>query len=92
MPGDKSPSTELLADKSTLISDTIVTVTPTGLLKSYGALGHVLLIIVATDEQGLRQRLSIVVEVKTIHYMNLKVVANWRISSDNILKTLPLGM
>ncbi|XP_023018857.2 nucleoporin 210 [Leptinotarsa decemlineata] len=90
LPGDKAPSTELLADKS-ITSDIIVTVTPTGLLQSYGVLGHALLMATTTDEQGLKQYLSIVVEVKPIQYMNLKVIANWRIHSDSPLRTLPLG-
>lgn len=85
------PSTELLADKSVTSSETIITISRTGFLKSYGVLGHALIMIIATDEQGQKQSLSIVVEVKTIHYMNLNVLANWRIHSDSPLRTLPLG-
>lgn len=91
LPGDGSPSTELLADKS-VTSDVIVTVSPTGLLKSYGVLGHVLLLITATDEMGLKQVLSIVVEIKTVHYMNLNIKADWRMNSNNVLRTVPLGV
>ncbi|CAH1116509.1 unnamed protein product [Phaedon cochleariae] len=90
LPGDQAPSTELLADKS-VTNDVIVSITPTGTLKSFGVLGHTLLIITATDEQGLKQRLSIVVEVKVIQYMSLNVLANWRIHSDSPLRTVPLG-
>ncbi|KAJ8968307.1 hypothetical protein NQ314_002368 [Rhamnusium bicolor] len=91
LPGDRAPSTELLADKSVTTSDVIVSVSPTGLLKSYGILGHALLIIICTDELGLKRHLSVVVEVKTIHYMNINVIANWRIHSDSPLRTIPLG-
>lgn len=41
---------------------------------------------------GLKQVLSIVVQVKTIHYMNLNVRANWRIHTNSALRTVPLGV
>ncbi|KAJ8925773.1 hypothetical protein NQ315_009621 [Exocentrus adspersus] len=85
-------STELLADNSVASADkVIISISPTGLLKSYGTFGHALIMIVATDDLGLKQRLSIVVEVKAVHYMNLNVLANWRIHSDSPLRTIPLG-
>ncbi|XP_018577251.1 nuclear pore membrane glycoprotein 210 [Anoplophora glabripennis] len=89
--GDRVPSTELLADKSVTSSDTIITISPTGFLKSYGVLGHALIMAIETDDQGQKQRLSIVVEVKTIQYMNLNVLANWRIHSDSPMRNIPLG-
>ncbi|KAJ8960331.1 hypothetical protein NQ318_004065 [Aromia moschata] len=91
LPGDRAPSTEVLADKSVTSSDTIVTVNSEGLLQSHGILGDALLIVIATDDQGLKQRLSIAVQVKPIHYMSLNVIANWRIHSDTPLRTIPLG-
>lgn len=64
LPGEQVPSTELLADKAVYTSsDRIVTLTSTGLLQSYGVLGHALLIITSIDKNGLKQRLNIVVEV-----------------------------
>lgn len=91
LPGDRAPSTEVLADKS-VTSDVIVTISPTGLLKSYDVLGHILLLITATDEMGLKRVLAIVVRVKTINYMNLNVEANWRIHSNSVLRIVPLGV
>lgn len=63
LPGEQIPSTELLADKAVYSSaDSIVTLSSTGLLQSFGILGHALLIIISTDANGLKQRLNIVVE------------------------------
>ncbi|CAG9865544.1 unnamed protein product [Phyllotreta striolata] len=90
LPGDKSFSTDLLSDQS-VREDLIVTVSSTGLIQSYGVLGQTLLIITSTDTMGLKQRLSIVVEVKAIQYMNLVVRSNWRIHADSQLPTVPLG-
>lgn len=64
LPGEQVPSTELLADKAVYTSsDRIVTLSSSGLLQSYGVLGHALLIITSIDKNGLKQRLNIVVEV-----------------------------
>ncbi|KAJ8985936.1 hypothetical protein NQ317_010693 [Molorchus minor] len=90
LPGKQVPSTEVLADKS-VTSDIIVTVSPTGLLQAHGTIGYALLIIIATDELGLKQKVSMVVNVKPIYYMNLNVIANWRIHSDSPLRAVPLG-
>ncbi|VEN56349.1 unnamed protein product [Callosobruchus maculatus] len=84
------PSTELLADKSTT-SDVIVTLSSNGIMKSFGTMGHTMLLVIAQDELGLKQMLAVAVEVKQIHYMNLIVVADWRIHSDSLTRTLPLG-
>ncbi|CAG9763709.1 unnamed protein product [Ceutorhynchus assimilis] len=92
LPGEQVPSTELLADKSVFnAADQIVTLTSSGLLKSFGRLGHVMLIVTSTDINGLKQRLNIVVEVKPIHYMSLNIKASWRISFNNPIAILPLG-
>lgn len=63
LPGSDAPSTELLANASQVMTSRVVTVTPNGLLKSYGTLGHAMLIVVATDEYGLKQLISVIVEV-----------------------------
>ncbi|KAH1015131.1 hypothetical protein HUJ05_012909 [Dendroctonus ponderosae] len=92
LPGEQIPSTELLADKAVYSSaDRIVTLSSTGLLQSFGILGHALLIIISTDANGLKQRLNIVVEVKPIQYMSLNIQAHWRISFNNPIAIVPLG-
>ncbi|CAH0550671.1 unnamed protein product [Brassicogethes aeneus] len=92
LPGTGAPSTELLADASVKSNDgRIVTVSEKGLLKSYESLGHTMLIVVGTDELGLKQKISVIVDVKPIQYMTLKVRANWRVHSNTPLSYIPLG-
>ncbi|XP_028139589.1 nuclear pore membrane glycoprotein 210 [Diabrotica virgifera virgifera] len=88
---DRLLSTESELDYFSNTNVTLVSISRTGLLKSYGILGQTWLVVTGTDKLGLKQRLSIVVEVKAIHYMNLVVNANWRIHSDSPLRTVPLG-
>ncbi|XP_060536617.1 nuclear pore membrane glycoprotein 210 [Cylas formicarius] len=92
LPNNQGPSTELLADNSVYQSEKqIVSLSSTGLLKSFGIFGHALLIITSIDEHGLKQYINIVVEVKPIQYMNLNIHAYWRISFNNLITTIPLG-
>ncbi|XP_050315586.1 nuclear pore membrane glycoprotein 210 [Anthonomus grandis grandis] len=92
LPGEQVPSTELLVDKAVYnAADQIVTLTASGLLTSYGVLGHALLIITSVDANGLKQRINLVVEVKPIQYMSLNIHAAWRISFNHPIATLPLG-
>lgn len=45
----------------------VVSVSETGVLESYGTYGYAMVLIVATDEEGLKQTLTVVIEViKTI--------------------------
>jgi nuclear pore complex protein Nup210 len=81
--------TEVSAVNSTPVAT--ITVTETGHLQSYGTIGFAQLVISATDELGLRQTLTYVVEVKAVHYMLLTVKANWRIHLDSSLQVIPLG-
>ncbi|XP_057657575.1 nuclear pore membrane glycoprotein 210 [Diorhabda carinulata] len=90
LPGEHTISTDVLANPFAT-GDVIVSISPTGLLQSYGVLGQTLLIVTAMDELGLKQRLTMVVEVRAIQYMNLIVTANWHIHSDSQLRTVPLG-
>ncbi|KAL1512846.1 hypothetical protein ABEB36_002363 [Hypothenemus hampei] len=92
MPGEQIPNNEISTDKAVYNSaNRIVNLSPSGLLESFGILGHALLIVTSTDINGLKQRLNIVVEVKTIQYMSLNIQAYWRISFNNPVTTVPLG-
>ncbi|CAG9832673.1 unnamed protein product [Diabrotica balteata] len=88
---DRFLSTQSELDYFLNTNETLVSISRTGLLKSYGILGQTWLVVTGIDKLGLKQRLSVVVEVKAIHYMNLVVNANWRIHSDSPLRTVPLG-
>lgn len=72
----------------------VATVSDTGVLQSYGTVGHTMVILSATDDYGLRQTLYVIVEVKPIHYMMLNVHANWRVSCGTACTettTIPVG-
>ncbi|XP_970065.4 nuclear pore membrane glycoprotein 210 [Tribolium castaneum] len=89
IPEFRLTGTEVTAMNSTPVAT--ITVTETGYLQSFGTVGFAQLLITATDELGLKQTLTYVVEVKPVHYMLLTVKANWRIHLDSSLQVIPLG-
>lgn len=89
IPEFRLTGTEVTAMNATPVAT--ITVTETGHLQSYGTIGFAQLLITATDELGLKQTLTYVVEVKAVHYMLLTVKANWRIHLDSSLQVIPLG-
>lgn len=89
IPEHRLIGTEITSVNATPVAT--ITVTETGYLQSYGSEGFAELLIIATDEHGLRQTLSYVIEVKPVTYMMLEVKADWRIHLDSVLHVLPLG-
>lgn len=76
-------------DKSA-IPNTAVTVSDTGLLQSYGIIGRVMVVITAADDHGLKQAVTVVVQIKPIHYMMASVQTDWLIKSLPV-NYIPLG-
>lgn len=77
-------------DKSVTVLNSLVTVTDSGELQSYGNLGRVMVIISASDDHGLKQSITLVVQVKSIHYMMANVETDWIITGTP-LPHVPLG-
>ncbi|GJQ66575.1 hypothetical protein Trydic_g4553 [Trypoxylus dichotomus] len=84
-------STSSQSQRSLTIPNPLVTITEDGILKSRGILGYSMVLVVAYDNHGLKQTLSLIVEVKPIYYMILNVMANWMIRSDFPTDVVPLG-
>lgn len=89
IPEHRLTGTEITSANSTPVAT--IAVTETGYLQSFGVEGFAELLITATDELGLRQTLSYVVEVKHVTYMMLQVKADWRIHLDSALQVIPVG-
>ncbi|KAI4468828.1 nuclear pore membrane glycoprotein [Holotrichia oblita] len=77
--------------RSLTIPNPLVTITEDGVLQSHGMVGYSMVLVMAYDDHGLKQTLSLIVEVKPIYYMLLNVVANWMIRSDVPSDVIPLG-
>lgn len=77
-------------DKSITVPNPLVTVTETGVLQSYGNIGRVMVIVTASDDYGLKQSITLVVQVKPIHYMMATVDTEWLIAGHS-LPYIPLG-
>ncbi|KRT81282.1 hypothetical protein AMK59_6258, partial [Oryctes borbonicus] len=87
--GEDSSSSQ--KERSLTIPNPLVTITEEGVLKSHGILGYSMVLVIAYDDYGLKQTLSLIVEVKPIHYMILNVEAKWMIRSDFPTDVVPLG-
>nr|XP_022913052.1 nuclear pore membrane glycoprotein 210 isoform X1 [Onthophagus taurus] len=76
-----------------LIGDdqSIVTVTSQGMLKSEDQLGYAMVLITSIDNHGLKQTLSLIVEVKPIVFMRLSVIADWTMQTSEFNNIVPLG-
>lgn len=85
-------SVDSKSQRSLAIPKPIVTITETGELKSHATIGYSMVLIIAYDEHGLKQTLSLIVEVKPIHYMLVSPVTNWLIQSDGPSDVIPLGV
>lgn len=85
------PSTESLSEKSIVITNNVITLSKTGLVESFGTLGHALVIISTSDVNNIVQNILIAIEIKPIHYINVDLNANWRIKSSIPLHYVPLG-
>lgn len=62
LPGPEPPS-DPDNHKSLTLPNSIVTLSKSGLLQSYGAFGKTMILVTSLDEYGLKQTLSFIVEV-----------------------------
>lgn len=69
-PGELVDSGSTEKSKSLSIPNPIISVSDTGLLTSNGVTGHTMLLITSVDEYGLKQTISIVVEVSNHCILN----------------------
>lgn len=69
----------------------VVSISETGKLESHGNLGYSMILISATDEFGLKQTLSTVVEIKPIHYMLMRINSKWQVPPPGPVMVIPLG-
>ncbi|XP_012215502.1 nuclear pore membrane glycoprotein 210 [Linepithema humile] len=69
-----------------------VTVDKSGIVRSGENIGQTVISVVNTEAYSLKQSLTVVVEVKPIHYMMLSLKSRLRIRSGEELNMLPKGM
>ncbi|XP_018333605.1 nuclear pore membrane glycoprotein 210 isoform X2 [Agrilus planipennis] len=86
----RDPLTET-TDKLDGASKTIIKVSSSGVIESFGNTGIAMVVIEATDQEYLTQQMTLVVEVKSIHYMMLKADAKWKVKHSKMLSSIPLG-
>lgn len=77
---------------TTLTTTKIVTIDKSGIIKSGDTYGRTILDITNIESYNLKQSMSIVIEVKPIHYMMLSLDPNIKIRADEELNVLPKGM
>ncbi|KOX79473.1 hypothetical protein WN51_02738 [Melipona quadrifasciata] len=75
----------------TLASKT-VTIDKNGIIKAGETIGKIIISITNTEAYNLKQSLTVVVEVKPIHYMMLSLKSILRIRNGEELNMLPKGM
>lgn len=68
-----------------------VSVTQGGLVRSYGNVGHSMIVISSVDTTGLKQTTTLPIEVKPIHYMLLSINSNWMVKMSSPTVVVPLG-
>ncbi|XP_012259706.2 nuclear pore membrane glycoprotein 210 [Athalia rosae] len=69
-----------------------VTVNKNGIVKSGDMIGRTMLIVTSAEAYGLKQVLTVVVEVKPIHYMMLELKSEIKVKAGEELSALPRGM
>ncbi|XP_015122666.1 nuclear pore membrane glycoprotein 210 [Diachasma alloeum] len=79
-------------DSNALITSKTVTVDKTGVIKSGESLGRTVISITSVEAYNLKQSLTIMVDVKPIHYMMFSLSSKVQIRSGEELNILPKGM
>ncbi|XP_063995333.1 nuclear pore membrane glycoprotein 210 [Diachasmimorpha longicaudata] len=79
-------------DSNALITSKTVTVDKSGLIKSGESLGRTVISITNVEAYNLKQSLTIMVDVKPIHYMMFSLSSKVQIRSGEELNILPKGM
>lgn len=79
-------------DPNALITSKTVTVDKSGVIKSGESLGRTVLSITNTEAYNMKQSLTVIVDVKPIHYMMFSLSSRVQIRSGEELNILPKGM
>uniref|UniRef100_A0A0C9RIR8 Pom210 protein n=1 Tax=Fopius arisanus TaxID=64838 RepID=A0A0C9RIR8_9HYME len=79
-------------DSNALITSKTVTVDKAGVIKSGESLGRTVLSVTNVEAYNLKQSLTIIVDVKPIHYMMFSLSSKVQIRSGEELNILPKGM
>lgn len=79
-------------DSNALISTKTVVVDKNGIIKSGDTLGRTILSITNIESYNRKQSITVVVDVKPIHYMMLSLSSNVRIREGEELNVLPKAM
>lgn len=78
--------------KEMLSSNNMIGLSKLGKVVSFGPLGASVIEITAKDDQGLKQELQVIVEVKEVHYMMADIKTDWFVEESRNLRFIPLGV